>query len=100
MSLQVIYRLEDELRAVMESHMPKERSLTREGLAVVQKVRRRRRKRENMLEEKKEEGKHVRKRRILLHLPPLFLTYPSISFNTHSLTRSLPSTLSSLSLSF
>ena len=36
----VIYRLEDELRAVMESHMPKERALTREGLAVVQKVRR------------------------------------------------------------
>ena len=34
----VIYRLEDELRAVMESHMPKERALTREGLAVVQKV--------------------------------------------------------------
>jgi translation initiation factor IF-2 len=34
----VIYRLEDELRAAMESHMPKERSLVREGLAVVQKV--------------------------------------------------------------
>ena len=34
----VIYRLEDELLAAMESHMPKERSLVREGLAIVQKV--------------------------------------------------------------